>query len=153
MENFFSFAGIIMIIFGILQIILFFKLWGMTNDIKAIKNKYLEYATNESSTIKVSQPKETEIENKKPERIVTPKFIETQIGEDSSFLGGSQLKYTIDFEDGTNAFLYRKNSSDNLFRIQCNKMSVYYTNKESAIDALYLFLKTGKISNTDRTYI
>lgn len=48
MESLFSFAGLIMIVFGILQIILFFKLWGMTNDIKAIKNKYLESTTNNS---------------------------------------------------------------------------------------------------------
>ena len=31
-----------MLIFGILQIILFFKVWGMTNDIKEIRNKYLK---------------------------------------------------------------------------------------------------------------
>lgn len=31
-------AGIIIIVFGILQIILFFKIWGMTNDIKKTYN-------------------------------------------------------------------------------------------------------------------
>ncbi len=36
-----TFIAIIFLVFGILQIILFFKLWGMTNDIKAIKEKYL----------------------------------------------------------------------------------------------------------------
>lgn len=33
--------SIIFLIFGILQIILFFKIWGMTNDVRAIK----EYLT------------------------------------------------------------------------------------------------------------
>lgn len=33
---------IILGIFGLLQIILFFKLWGMTNDIREIRDKYLE---------------------------------------------------------------------------------------------------------------
>lgn len=33
--------AIIFIVFGILQIVLFFKLWGMTNDIREIKEKYL----------------------------------------------------------------------------------------------------------------
>ncbi len=33
--------SIIFIVFGVLQIILFFKVWGMTNDIRAMKNKYL----------------------------------------------------------------------------------------------------------------
>lgn len=36
-----TFTGLVVIVFGILQIILFFKLWGMTNDIREIKNKYL----------------------------------------------------------------------------------------------------------------
>lgn len=33
------FLSIVLIIFGILQIILFFKLWGMTNDIRRISEK------------------------------------------------------------------------------------------------------------------
>ena len=41
--------SIILLVFGVLQIILFFKLWGMTNDVRSIKdqftanNKELEY--------------------------------------------------------------------------------------------------------------
>lgn len=37
MEGILGFVSIIIIIFGILQIILFFKLWGMTNNIFEIK--------------------------------------------------------------------------------------------------------------------
>lgn len=37
MDDMLSFVGIIIIAFGILQIILFFKMWGMTNDVKQIK--------------------------------------------------------------------------------------------------------------------
>ena len=33
--------SVVIIVFGVLQIILFFKLWGMTNDIREIKEKYL----------------------------------------------------------------------------------------------------------------
>lgn len=32
--------AIIFIIFGVLQIILFFKIWGMTNDVRSIKNMH-----------------------------------------------------------------------------------------------------------------
>ena len=39
MEGFFYF---ICFIFGIFQIILFFKIWGMTNNVKAIKNNLKE---------------------------------------------------------------------------------------------------------------
>lgn len=35
----YTFLSVILIIFGILQIILFFKLWGMTNDIRRISEK------------------------------------------------------------------------------------------------------------------
>nr|DAL04440.1 MAG TPA: ATP synthase B/B' [Caudoviricetes sp.] len=37
-----DFLTIVLLIFGVLQIILFFKVWGMTNDIKEIRNKYLK---------------------------------------------------------------------------------------------------------------
>lgn len=39
MEELMQFTGIVMIVFGILQIILFFKVWGMTNNIKRIWKK------------------------------------------------------------------------------------------------------------------
>lgn len=38
MEGMTLFVSIVIIVFGILQIILFFKLWGMTNDVKKIKS-------------------------------------------------------------------------------------------------------------------
>lgn len=34
-------VAIIIIVFGILQIVLFFKLWGMANDIRTMKDKYM----------------------------------------------------------------------------------------------------------------
>lgn len=37
-----DFLTIVLLVFGVLQIILFFKVWGMTNDIKEIRNKYLK---------------------------------------------------------------------------------------------------------------
>lgn len=41
MEVMTTFTLAIVIVFGILQIILFFKLWGMTNDIKELKFELL----------------------------------------------------------------------------------------------------------------
>ena len=40
MENITLFVSIVIIVFGVLQIILFFKLWGMTNDVKKIKSSF-----------------------------------------------------------------------------------------------------------------
>ena len=39
MEGLIQFTGIVIIAFGILQIILFFKVWGMTNNVKRIWKK------------------------------------------------------------------------------------------------------------------
>lgn len=41
MEAINIFVLIIITVFGILQIILFFKIWGMTDDIREMKNKYM----------------------------------------------------------------------------------------------------------------
>lgn len=40
MPGWLTFVGIVMIIWGVLEIILFFKIWGMTNDIKALKKDH-----------------------------------------------------------------------------------------------------------------
>lgn len=42
-----TFMGYLMIAWGVLEIILFFKIWGMTNDIRALKNDHFNQATNE----------------------------------------------------------------------------------------------------------
>lgn len=43
-----TFAGFLMIAWGILEIILFFKIWGMTNDIRALKKDFFHKKTDES---------------------------------------------------------------------------------------------------------
>lgn len=40
MEGLMTFTGLVMIAFGILQIILFFKMWGMTNDVRKVSDKF-----------------------------------------------------------------------------------------------------------------
>lgn len=46
METTLNIVSIIIIVFGILQIILFFKIWGMTNDISEIKVMVKDYIKN-----------------------------------------------------------------------------------------------------------
>lgn len=52
MEGITLFVSIVIIVFGILQIILFFKLWGMTNDVKKIR-KSLPNASSDLSPAKM----------------------------------------------------------------------------------------------------
>ncbi len=42
------FLSLILLVFGILQIILFFKIWEMTNDVKDMKNKMLGSYTEDT---------------------------------------------------------------------------------------------------------
>ena len=37
-----DFLTIVLLVFGVLQIVLFFKIWGMTNDIREMRHKYLQ---------------------------------------------------------------------------------------------------------------
>lgn len=57
MESTLNIVLIIIIVFGILQIILFFKLWGMTNDVNAIKSKLEAYHGDEDQLILEAQIK------------------------------------------------------------------------------------------------
>lgn len=45
METITIILGLVMLVFGILQIILFFKVWGMTNDVNEIKNLLSNHTT------------------------------------------------------------------------------------------------------------
>lgn len=45
-----DFLTIILLIFGVLQIILFFKVWGMTNDVKRLTNKFCNNGSDLSNT-------------------------------------------------------------------------------------------------------
>lgn len=87
-----TFFGLIAILFAVLQIILFFKIWGMTNDIREIKEKYLS-STDPKKSVSLSnnQPTEfsigelvVEIKTNKQMRI---KEI-TQDGKYSCYTGG-----------------------------------------------------------------
>ena len=49
----YEFLSIILIVFGILQIILFFKVWGMTNDVKKIKEIAQEGDNSSWDTAKI----------------------------------------------------------------------------------------------------
>lgn len=55
MEGILNFVSIVIIIFGILQIILFFKLWGMTNNISEIKEILKSHAAKEKQNQTPSQ--------------------------------------------------------------------------------------------------
>lgn len=72
MEGIALFVSIVIIVFGILQIILFFKIWGMTNNVSELKKIYdqkserLILAINR--IVEETQKENLKVEKKKDER-------------------------------------------------------------------------------------
>lgn len=50
LDDFLSFIIIVSIIWGILNLILFFKIWGMTNDVNELKKIISRYINNQETT-------------------------------------------------------------------------------------------------------
>nr|DAW31227.1 MAG TPA: hypothetical protein [Caudoviricetes sp.] len=62
MEGFTLFVSIVIIVFGILQIILFFKLWGMANDVKKIRKAISPNKSEDSININETSVTPSDIE-------------------------------------------------------------------------------------------
>ena len=56
------FVSIVIIVFGVLQIILFFKLWGMTNDVKKIRKAISPNKSEDSININETSVTHSDIE-------------------------------------------------------------------------------------------
>lgn len=52
-----DFLSIVLLIFGVLQIVLFFKVWSMTNNVKKIRNKIEQPPKQKELLIKEAQIK------------------------------------------------------------------------------------------------
>lgn len=63
METIYLLFALVMLIFGVLQIILFFKLWKMTNDVKKIKDKIIKPSVPISIIRREIKKKNPKIEN------------------------------------------------------------------------------------------
>lgn len=65
MENITLFVSIVIIVFGVLQIILFFKLWGMTSNVKRIKDNIINGTDVSFESAKKNYWQETPIKHLK----------------------------------------------------------------------------------------
>ncbi len=66
--------SIVLLIFGVLQIILFFKVWGMTNDVKKMKERLEKDQSNEDSIIIEAQSKVLEGDKEKAYKLYQKAF-------------------------------------------------------------------------------
>ena len=70
MTGIYAIIGIVMLVFGILQIVLFFKLWGMTNDVGQIKGLLSNLSTQKATAAMSSH----DLEQTSPEQKVVGKW-------------------------------------------------------------------------------
>ena len=76
--DFLTFIGVVVLVFGVLQIILFFKIWGMTNDVARIV-EILRQETRKEPT------GHTTAKNTTPEDITFEEFVAKQLAENPYF--------------------------------------------------------------------
>jgi regulatory protein YycH of two-component signal transduction system YycFG len=67
MEDSTTLISFILFVWSILGIILFFKIWGMTNDVRELKNKFLADGTD-----KVIKPQQENTTNQQSNAITNP---------------------------------------------------------------------------------
>ena len=135
MDEFVSVTLFIAAIFGILQIVLFFKIWGMTNDTKRMSNDISIIANNLVNTMHYMNNNQT-----------SPKLVKKEIDACKEKYG---VTYTIDggyvcFSDGIFGEIkqYEKQCSF----VTKDNYELLYLNSECACLALYEYLTTNKES-------
>ena len=74
MTGIYAIIGIVMLVFGILQIVLFFKLWGMTNDVGQIKGLLSNLSTRKATAAMSSHDLEQTSPEQKTEQKVVGKW-------------------------------------------------------------------------------
>ena len=74
MTGIYAIIGIVMLVFGILQIVLFFKLWGMTNDVGQIKGLLSNLSTQKAPAAMSSHDLEQTSPEQKTEQKVVGKW-------------------------------------------------------------------------------
>ena len=74
MTGIYAIIGIVMLVFGILQIVLFFKLWGMTNDVGQIKGLLSNLSTQKAAAAMSSHDLEQTSPEQKTEQKVVGKW-------------------------------------------------------------------------------
>lgn len=74
MTGIYAIIGIVMLVFGILQIVLFFKLWGMTNDVGQIKGLLSNLSTQKATAAMSSHDLEQTSPEQKTEQKVVGKW-------------------------------------------------------------------------------
>ena len=75
--------AVVVLVFGILQIILFFKLWGMTNDVKRLTNFFINARKGNTGSIY-----QEDIKQENRDQYVSDILIEEQSSKGNIIIAG-----------------------------------------------------------------
>lgn len=133
METITIILGIVMLVFGILQIILFFKVWGMTDDVSSMKRDLKLLAEIAKFNQKNSAPTQ-----------VAPAEIEMR---DCDF--NIDNKGYVKFADGISGRVKLYPGYSTCAVITKEGYELLYNTRDAAVRALHAYLETGAELKSD----
>ena len=99
---------IIILIFGILQIILFFKLWGMTNNVIRIKEYIERMDKRTSNNWKSKESKDRQNENSTPDWVIGSRVVHVHSGNQMKIISLNSNGTFVCTKNGIVAGSYRR---------------------------------------------
>lgn len=100
-----EFLSFVLFVFGVLQIILFFKLWGMTNDVRLLRKHFID-----ECQVKITDESQVTITDDAQYKIGETVFC-ISLNENGVIKGYDGKKYTVEFSDGGSAEIYPRDIS------------------------------------------
>ncbi|WP_196039576.1 hypothetical protein [Bacteroides nordii] len=133
-----DFLTIILLVFGVLQIILFFKIWGMTNNINKIKE-------------------ELELRPKMDDQLITEAQLKALNGEKDQAFRLYQQAFHKNVIEVFNKTINEYGEEDNMdykerneyYQLEYNKVGKYFSKR---VRKLGLELELDKFNSYDKTY-
>lgn len=92
-----EFLSFVLFVFGILQIILFFKLWGMTNDVRLLRKHFIDECQVKINSDAINSDAQYQNGNT---------IYCKSLKEEGVIKGYDGEKYTVEFSDGGSAEIY-----------------------------------------------
>ena len=124
---------------------------------------YVDLEQNIIKNIKTESQYKTEFENNKrtydnnsksksEDELKTPNYQEENLGSTWSLFSGTEYISNIKFQSGNSGKIFLVKNS-NHYRINCKNNNVFYSTKNSVINALYYFIVKGKILEYNRVHL
>ena len=128
---------VILIVFAILQLILFFKIWGATNDIRALKIKFLEEKVSVQPYINEEKRTNANLRKNRDKR-------SGQFSINNNIISYTECDGVVNFSDGKTGIVVKYPGYPECSIITDNNFELLYQDLNAAIYALYTYLISNK---------